>query len=218
MPAVLRDECKSFVDSYGADIIALLVREVDPAKVCELIKLCPKPKDVAFLTKPNGQTCGLCDYVSTYLTTGHPIENVCSHFSTDNGIRQQCEILAHLHKPNMCSQLPLCFEEPAVQSLKQPIDKKVNSVECSLCKYIVGYVDTVIQNNKSEAAIEHALEKVCTILPHALNSSCVQFVDTFGPILVQLIQKYGTPDLVCDAIQFCHNGTQQITPRKYIFF
>jgi len=211
MPTVLRDECKSFVDSYGADIIALLVREVDPAKVCELVKICPKPKDVAFLTKPNEQTCGLCDYVSTYLKAGHPIENVCSHFSTDNGIKQQCEILAHLYKPNMCLQLPLCFEEAAIQPVEQPIDTTVNSVECSLCKFIVQYVDNVVQNNKSEAAIEAALEKVCTILPHALNSSCVKFVEDYGPILVQLIEKYGTPDLVCDAIKFCKNGTEELT-------
>ena len=170
MPSVLRDECKSFVDTYGADIIALLVREIDPAKVCELIKICPKPKDVAFLTKPNLQTCGLCDYISTYLKAGHPIEKVCTHFSTDNGIKQQCEILVHIYKPEMCSQLPICL----IDEQSKPIETTVNSVECSLCKYIVGYVDTIIQNNKSEAAIEAALEKVCTILPHALNASCVK--------------------------------------------
>ncbi len=86
----------------------------------------------------------------------------------------------------------------------------VNSVECSLCKYIVQYVDTAVQNNKSEAAIEAALEKVCTILPHALNSSCVQFVISYGPVLVQLIEQYGSPDLVCAALKMCHNGTQKI--------
>jgi len=88
----------------------------------------------------------------------------------------------------------------------------VNSVECSLCKFVVQYVDRAIENNRTEAAIEAALEKVCTILPHALNSSCVQFVDTFGPNLLQLLEKYGTPDLVCDAIKLCKNGTEEIKP------
>jgi len=91
----------------------------------------------------------------------------------------------------------------------------VNSVQCSLCKYIVGYVDTVIGNNRTEAAIEAALEKVCTILPHALNGSCVQFVETFGPNLLQLLEKYGTPDLVCDALKMCHNGSVVIRPGLY---
>jgi len=90
----------------------------------------------------------------------------------------------------------------------------INSAECSLCKYVVGYIDNVIQNNKSEAAIDAALEKVCTILPASLKDKCVQFVDTYGPVLSQLIAKYATPEQVCNALKLCHNGTQEITPRK----
>ncbi len=212
MPETIRGECKDFVDTYAADIIALLVREVDPAKVCELIKICPKPKNVAFLTKPSLQTCGLCDYISTYVTAGYPIDNVCTHFSTDDDVRQQCEVLVHLYKPNICPQLPLCFDETPSE---QP---NANPVECSLCKYVVTYVDTIIQNNRTEAAIEAALEKVCTILPHALNSSCVQFVENYGPILVQLLEKYTTPDQVCVAIKACANKTQEVPLRKSIFY
>jgi len=208
MPEVLRSECKDFVDSDGADLIALLVREVDPAKACELIKICPKPYNVAFLTKSNLPNCGLCDYVSTSITAGYRIENVCAHFPTDNGMKQRCEILVHLYKPEICEQLPLCFDD--VPSEK-PIEKTVNSVECSICQFVVTYVDKVIQSNKSEAAIEAALDKVCTILPKAVNATCVGFVTTYGPFLVQLIEKYGTPDLVCQAIRLCPNGTQEIT-------
>ncbi len=210
MPTVLRDECKSFVDSYGVDIIALLVREVDPAKICEFIKVCPKPKDVAFLTKPNMHTCGLCDYVSTYLSAGYPIENVCSHFTNNNNIKQQCEILTHLYKPNFCSQLPLCFDDVVIQ----PIETIMASAECSLCKYVVNYIDAVIQTNKTEAAIEAALEKVCGILPEPIKGACVKFVDTYGPILVQLIEKYGQAEAVCNALKLCINGTQEINTRK----
>jgi saposin len=215
MPTVLRDECKSFIETYGLDIIALLVREFDPAKICELIKLCPKPKDVAFLTKPNQHTCGLCDYVSTYLSAGYPIENVCKYFSTNQNVKQQCEILVHLYKPNFCSQLPLCFDEAVPQPIEHPIETIINSAECSLCKYIVSYIDAVVQTNKSEAAIEAALEKVCTILPGALKDKCVQFVDTYGPILAQLIAKYATPEEVCNALKACTNGTQTSIPCKY---
>jgi saposin len=91
------------------------------------------------------------------------------------------------------------------------VELDVNSVECSVCKYVVSYVDHVIQDNKTEAAIEAALEKVCTILPHALNASCVQFVITFGPQLVKLIEKYNDSVKVCDALKLCNNGTVQMT-------
>ena len=86
----------------------------------------------------------------------------------------------------------------------------VESTQCTICKFVVSYIDTVIQNNKSEAAIESALEKVCTIVPHALNSSCVQFVQTYGPVLVTLLENYTTPDKVCAALKLCQNGTEQI--------
>ena len=216
MPAVLRAECKSFVDTYGADIIALLVREFDPTKACTLIKLCPKSQNVAFLTKPDKQMCGLCDYVSTYLSAGQPKENVCKNFATENNLKQRCEVLVRLYKPNFCAQLPLCLDDVEIQPLAQPIASAIGSAECSLCKYVVNYVDAVIQTNKSEAAIEAALEKVCGILPAPIKAGCVQFVDTYGPILVQLIEKYGTADQVCNALKLCNNGTQVSTPRKSI--
>ncbi|CAF1045581.1 unnamed protein product [Rotaria magnacalcarata] len=212
MPAALKDECKAFIEQYGIDLIVLLLRDFDPDKACQLVKLCPKPKDVAFLTKPNQSACGLCDYVSTYLSAGYPIENVCTHFSTDKNIKQQCEILAHIYKPNFCSQLPVCKEDVVIQPVEQSIQTTIQSTECSLCKFVISYIDTIIQNNRSEAAILAALEKVCTILPAALKTKCDQFVDTYGPILVQLLEKYSTPEDVCDALKLCKNGTVEIIP------
>ena len=101
-------------------------------------------------------------------------------------------------------------------SLVQPVLKtkrsipSVKSTECSLCKYVVTYLDAVLQTNKSAAAIEAALEKVCAILPSSLKANCTKFVDTYGPILAQLLVKYATPDQVCNALKVCTNGTQSI--------
>ena len=90
------------------------------------------------------------------------------------------------------------------------LGEPVGSTQCTLCKYVVAYVDAVIQTNKSEAAIDAALEKVCTILPQSLRTACVQFVDTYGPVLVDYIAKYASPTEVCDAMKLCQNGTQTI--------
>lgn len=95
--------------------------------------------------------------------------------------------------------------------------KPVRSTQCTLCKYVIAYVEAVIQTNKSEAAVESALEKVCTILPHALNHSCVQFVDTYTPQIIEYIAKSETPGQVCDSIKVCNNGTVFVKPvaRKF---
>ena len=88
----------------------------------------------------------------------------------------------------------------------------IKSTECALCKYVVTYLDAVLQNNKSEAAIDAALEKVCGILPATIKANCIKFVDTYGPILAQLLVKYTTPDQVCNALKVCTNGTDLLQP------
>lgn len=100
------------------------------------------------------------------------------------------------------------------ESLNLFVVERVKSTQCALCKYVVAYVDAVIQTNQSEAAVNAALEKVCHIVPHSLNASCVQFVDTFGPELVEYIAKYGTPDAVCAALTLCKNGSEVVVPGK----
>ena len=50
--------------------------------------------------------------------------------------------------------------------LKHRIMKNLDdTVECVLCRYVVSYLDAILKTNKSEAAIEDALEKVCSIVP-----------------------------------------------------
>jgi saposin len=88
----------------------------------------------------------------------------------------------------------------------------VSSPQCSLCKLVVSYLDLIIQNNKSEAAIEAALEKICTIVPKDKKQECIQFVDKYGTDLVELLEKFSTPDLVCLALGLCLKETQEIPP------
>ena len=204
MPTVLKAECKTFIETYGIDIIALLVREFDPSTVCTKIKLCPKQQNVQFLSKPNPHTCGLCDYVETYLSAGYPKEKACQYFSTDNNVKQQCETLVNLYKPGYCPQLQICKEPTTAQ----PTQSNIQSAECSLCKFVVSYVENIIQNNKSAAAVEAALEKVCSIIPGALKDKCDKFVNTYGPLIAILLAKYNDTTQVCNALKACNNGTE----------
>ena len=96
--------------------------------------------------------------------------------------------------------------------LVQPKQSSVGSPQCSLCKLVVHYLDLVIQNNKSEAAIVDALEKVCTIVPSSDKDKCDEFVKTYGTKIVELLEKLGTPDLVCLALGLCIKNQQEIVP------
>ena len=46
MPKPIRNECSAFVATYGPVIISLLVKQVDPKKICSTIGACPKSQTV----------------------------------------------------------------------------------------------------------------------------------------------------------------------------
>ena len=65
-------------------------------------------------------------------------------------------------------RLPLRKSEAAVvdDAEKRTIMHNLDDTpQCTLCHYVITYLDAVLKNNKSAEAIEAALEKVCTILP-----------------------------------------------------
>ncbi|XP_033329739.2 prosaposin isoform X1 [Megalopta genalis] len=41
LPKGVKDECSQFIDSYGDAVIAILIQGIDPAHVCEMLRLCP---------------------------------------------------------------------------------------------------------------------------------------------------------------------------------
>jgi hypothetical protein len=91
----------------------------------------------------------------------------------------------------------------------------LRSAECLFCKYLIGYIDTAVQNNRTPAAIEAELEKVCNILPASLKENCTVLVKRYGPIIAFLLATNATPEHICNVIKLCNNGTQQITSGEY---
>ena len=95
--------------------------------------------------------------------------------------------------------------------LMRRLKSSSNSIPCVLCKYILQYLDNILQNNKSAAAIEAALEKVCDVLPAVVKDDCTNFVDKYGPLIAVLLARNATPEQVCDFLKLCNNGTQEMS-------
>jgi hypothetical protein len=53
------------------------------------------------------------------------------------------------------------------------------TLTCTLCQYVISYLDAALKNNKSEEAVEEALKKVCTILPGKFNEEMKIFILNF---------------------------------------
>ena len=46
MPKPIRNECNTFVATYGPVVISLLIKQVDPKKICSTIGACPKSQKI----------------------------------------------------------------------------------------------------------------------------------------------------------------------------
>ena len=222
MPRTLEKQCTEFVDNYGAAIIATLVQESDLSKLCQKLNICTKQMSVhvEHLTKANVASCGVCDYVSTYVhfalkrdpsdaSLQRALDSVCNHLSSEQS--SQCQTLVQLFGArirdlqlslgkNFCQDLTMCQkpmmelkpafriknQQPEAQKLDDDdnddddaanddedeskedmkvINKATEMPQCVLCRYVVSYLNAHLKNNKSEAAVEAALEKVCKVLP-----------------------------------------------------
>lgn len=204
MPSTLRNQCHELVENYGPSIIATLIGDFDVSTICRKLNLCTKQMKVnlSHITKAHTESCGVCDYVSTYIdfalkrdssekSLQRALSTVCTHLSGEQ--TSKCQTLVQLMASdirklklgsgdNFCKQLSICQTpmselKPAIyldrqsalqqdEKLKEIIVKNLDDApQCTLCRYVVTYLDAFLKNNKSEEALKEALSRVCTILP-----------------------------------------------------
>ena len=219
IPSVLQNQCQNYIYNYDSSIIATLLRNFDLLTICHKLNLCTDRMNVNItcLTKPNALTCGICNYVSTYLhfalqrdscekSYHHALLTVCSHLSDQQ--HSVCQTIVYLFAPhikqlelgpgnNFCKQLSVCQtrmielklavpfkiqDATSETDLNKPLlfdratsrDKTTESTtlensnatpKCTICLYIISYMDAILKNNKSQDAVEEVLEKVCKTLP-----------------------------------------------------
>lgn len=81
-------------------------------------------------------------------------------------------------------------------------------VGCAACTIVTGLVEqlTEIYN----ISVADALAKFCDFLPSGFREACTTLVEEFGPVVIELLEKKETPDVVCFAIGICKNETGQV--------
>ncbi|CAF3652448.1 unnamed protein product [Adineta steineri] len=164
----------------------------------------------------------------------HALSTVCSYLSEEEN--SKCQIIIQLFSSNLkqldlnptnsfCKQLSICqtpmieLKPAVILDTKDKIESNINeekesssmenlnlAPKCTLCHYIISYLDAVMKNNKSEGAFEEALKKVCTILPNKERAQCEDFIKTYGSTLAQLIADMVDPDTVCRQLGMCQDS------------
>jgi saposin len=205
IPSVLQNQCQEYIDNYSPAIISILLQEFNLSTICQKLNLCTNQMkyDITYIIEANTSTCGICDYISTYIhfalqrnsnekSFQYALSTVCTHLSDEQS--PKCQTIIQLFAPfiqqlelnpgnNFCKQLTICQTPmidlvPGISIETEPsiIDEILGqdenpheTPECTVCQYVIAYLDAALKNNKSEKAIEEALKKVCTILPGKFN-------------------------------------------------
>lgn len=54
-----------------------------------------------------------------------------------------------------------------------------------------------------QAEIIAALDKVCSFMPSTIATECKDFVDTYGPAVIELLEQELAPQEICTILGLC---------------
>ncbi|XP_041363573.1 prosaposin-like [Gigantopelta aegis] len=134
-------------------------------------------------------------------------KTVCSAIGFCNSTKHQSK----LHRVSLGSSLT---HVNAIPRVVQPVQKKVSGPECALCEFVLKEIDEMIGSNRSEAAVEAALDQVCDILPQTISQECKDFIATYGRAIIQLLVQELDPKKICTILGLCSMSSIHVGPVK----
>ncbi|KAK7475401.1 hypothetical protein BaRGS_00033351, partial [Batillaria attramentaria] len=217
LPASLKDTCISF----APEVVAALAKGLDPKQACTEAKLCQSGERKTpshELQVEQGPACELCELivqtVDQYLKDNKSIAAIngtvyklCNDLP--GSIKDTCmafapQLVAELAKgldpKQACTAIKLCTNDTTGTLA---IDRVEQGPACELCELIVQTVDQYLKDNKSIAAINGTVYKLCNDLPGTIKDTCL----AFAPQLVAELAKGLDPKQACTAIKLCTNDT-----------
>merc|ERR1712156_1324610 len=87
------------------------------------------------------------------------------------------------------------------------VDSEVDDNTCVLCKYVISTLDGLLEHKTNEKEIEEALESLCSFLPSTMMKQCDSFVDTYTNLIIDLLTKDVSPEMVCGNLGLCPDQT-----------
>lgn len=88
------------------------------------------------------------------------------------------------------------------------------SPQCVLCEFIMKELDSLLTDNATETEIIAALDKVCSLMPEKIREPCTDFVNTYGPAVIALLQQELDPAQICTFLGLCTSSTHNVVSKK----
>uniref|UniRef100_V5H0Q3 Pulmonary surfactant-associated protein B n=1 Tax=Ixodes ricinus TaxID=34613 RepID=V5H0Q3_IXORI len=229
-PGSERQQCKAFIDTNRDIIIKFLAEDAAPEVICHMITLCSAPP--AAKVSPYSD-CDFCQDIVQFLYSElknnsteeelrQLLEGVCRLFPGESG--KKClgvvdtyfnlvmsMILQEFTPDQICKQLGFCPSSKQApssihaisQPTKQVVKKKISDSECDMCVSVVQFVYSELKNNATEEEIKLLLDKACSLLPGSSKQKCIDMVNNYLDMLVELIIQQLTPNEICQTLGFC---------------
>jgi len=87
--------------------------------------------------------------------------------------------------------------------LALPQKTAAQGFECSMCEFVVNYIEEYIKENKTEAQIVQLLIQLCVYAPGSLKQQCITFITNETPALIQYIINTESPQTACTQLGIC---------------
>ncbi|XP_045460205.1 prosaposin isoform X2 [Harmonia axyridis] len=173
----------------------------------------------------NKQVCEFCQFFLHYvqLAITDPrteeqiktvVDKACNELPTS--INQTCRNFVDTYEPALVSLLAQEIDPseicPLVRACPSEDVRDVDvfmqeetgdNSKCPLCLFAVTKLEEMVKDNKTEAEIKAALDKLCTKLPKELSGECQAFVDTYTDQLVGMLIADLNPQEVCVYLKLC---------------
>ncbi|EFA82670.1 saposin B domain-containing protein [Heterostelium album PN500] len=211
--------CDDVVNIYGPTIIQKIQNQENPLTVCTEVGLCttavakPAPKKAV-----KGDTeCAVCNYIvaraEKYIEGNLTVPEIVSALETDcadlGPFASICKTAVSLYGPQIVQQLinevsptTICTDIGLCTSAKKVAKPVKNDVECSLCNYLVGKIESYLGLNINETQIVALLDNDCNELG-PLASTCQNFVSIYAPQIINSIINDENPITICTDLGVC---------------
>jgi len=228
----IEDWCVANLKPKIIAILPQLLSKLDPAKVCESVKLCNnsnsqlaeekvhkvKSEQVVKVDGMLDTKCEICSLILAYVK--QVIGSNQSQAAIEAALDKACQKIPFAK--NLCVSVLepyitqiiegiVAKEDPAVICARiklcppaPPAQKRETeiNVQCELCVAVLTSVRTVVGSDHSQTAIKNALDSVCARIPFAKNL-CTSVLEPYIQQIISGLVASQDPAVICSKLKLC---------------
>ncbi|KAL8604517.1 hypothetical protein ACOMHN_015801 [Nucella lapillus] len=228
----LPDSVKATCLSVAPLVVSELSKGADPKTACTFLGLCQSSGIVApsFPDVSDKPYCAVCELlvktVDQYLeenkteaAINSTVYKLCN--ALPDSIKADCLkvapiVVSTLHNgvdpEEACQFLTLC--DPTGPQVQQPVKveakREGEDTLCAVCELLVQTVDKYLKENKTEAAINATVYRICNALPASIKGTCL----SVAPMVVSALVGGIDPKIACTALRLCNASGIEIMPPR----